>query len=44
MISVIGDQFSYLKNLRNASSKLSNEEILGFIGACRLLIKNRLGL
>ena len=42
--SVIGDQFSYLLNLRKAKSKLSSEELMGFVGACRVIIKNRLGL
>jgi F-type H+-transporting ATPase subunit alpha len=42
--SVIGDQFTYLSNLRNAKSKLSDEEIMGFVGACRVIIKNRLGI
>jgi F-type H+-transporting ATPase subunit alpha len=44
IVSVIGDQFSYLLNLRSSKAKLSGEEIMGFVGACRVIIKNRLGL
>jgi|TARA_B110000208_G_scaffold190290_1_gene253843 F-type H+-transporting ATPase subunit alpha len=44
LVSVIGDQFTFLLNLRKASNKLDNEDILGFVGACRVIIKNRLGI
>jgi proton translocating ATP synthase F1 alpha subunit len=44
IVSVVGEQFSYLLNLRTSKSKLSAEEIMGFVGACRVIIKNRLGI
>ena len=44
LVSVIGDQFTFLLNLRKAKSKLDNEDVLGFVGACRIIIKNRLGI
>jgi hypothetical protein len=44
LISLIGDQFSYLAGLRQAKSKLSDEDLMGFVGACRVIIKNRLGI
>jgi proton translocating ATP synthase F1 alpha subunit len=40
---LVSDQFSYLNGLVNASGKLSDEELLGFFSACRVLIKNKLG-
>jgi proton translocating ATP synthase F1 alpha subunit len=44
LVSLIGDQFSYLANLRQAKSKLDSEDLMGFVGACRVIIKNRLGI
>jgi proton translocating ATP synthase F1 alpha subunit len=44
LVSLIGDQFSYLAGLRQAKSKLSAEDLMGFVGACRVIIKNRLGI
>jgi proton translocating ATP synthase F1 alpha subunit len=44
LVSLIGDQFSYLAGLRQAKSKLSDEDLMGFVGACRVIIKNRLGI
>jgi proton translocating ATP synthase F1 alpha subunit len=43
LFSVVGDQFSYLKGLKEAKGKLSQEDLLGFFSACRVIIKNRLG-
>jgi proton translocating ATP synthase F1 alpha subunit len=43
-LNVIGDQFSFLKSLRESKKKLDDETLMGLFGACRVCIKNRLGV
>jgi len=38
LLNVVSDQYLYLKSLREAKGKLSNEEMLGLYSACRVIL------
>jgi F-type H+-transporting ATPase subunit alpha len=43
-LNIIGEQFSFLKSLRESNKKLDEQTLEGLFGACRVCIKNRLGV
>ena len=43
-LNVIGEQFSFLKKLRESNKKLDDQTLEGLFGACRICIKTRLGV
>jgi F-type H+-transporting ATPase subunit alpha len=42
-LNVLDGQYAFLSNLKNIK-KLNEEELLGFYSACRVIMKNRLGI
>jgi len=42
-LNVLDGQYSFLSNLKSIN-KLDNKELLGFYSACRVIMKNRLGI
>jgi len=43
VLNMLDGQFAFLNVLKSQKDKLDEETLLGFYGACRVLIKNRLG-
>ena len=42
-LNVLDGQYAFLSNLKSIK-KLDSEELLGFYSACRVIMKNRLGV
>ena len=42
-LSALDGQYAFLSNLKNIK-KLNEEELLGFYSACRVIMKNSLGI